>query len=278
MVKIGTSERPDLPLAVIVGAGGVAIAIARRLGQHYRLLLADMRGDHAAQCAAALRVDGYDAVSAVCDVTDAAAVEALTNKAAAQGPLRVLCHVVGLSPSMADAYTIMRVNLPGAARVAEAMLRIATQGTAAVFISSIAAYSPMPEVDITQALDDPLQSDLVAKIEKALGAPLTTARAYIVSKHGVNRMCQRLAPAWGKKGARIMSVSPGLIASPMGALEFQRQPLKYDLLAKTPIQREGTLLEVADAVAFLTSDKASFISGIDLRVDGGLIAAQQYGG
>jgi NAD(P)-dependent dehydrogenase (short-subunit alcohol dehydrogenase family) len=77
-------------------------------------------------------------------------------------------------------------------------------------------------------------------------------------------------------GARIVSLSPGLIATPMGALEFERQPVKYDLLAKTPIRREGTMLEIADTIEFLASDRASFISGIDLLVDGGLTAALSH--
>ena len=90
------------------------------------------------------------------------------------------------------------------------------------------------------------------------------------------RMCQRRAATWGARGARILSLSPGLIATPMGALEFQNRPQKYTLLATTPIKREGTMLEIADAVEFLLSDRASFISGIDLLVDGGLAAAMRY--
>jgi len=88
-------------------------------------------------------------------------------------------------------------------------------------------------------------------------------------------MCRRDAFEWGKKGARIVSLSPGLIATPMGALEFQNQPMKYDLLAATPLQREGTMLEIANVVEFLASDRASFISGTDILVDGGLVGTLQ---
>ena len=91
-------------------------------------------------------------------------------------------------------------------------------------------------------------------------------------------MCRRRAAAWGARGARIVSLSPGLIATPMGALEFAAQPAKRALLPLTPLQREGTMVEIADAVDFLVSDRASFITGTDLLVDGGIHAALREGG
>lgn len=81
---------------------------------------------------------------------------------------------------------------------------------------------------------------------------------------------------WGRRGLRINSLSPGLIATPMGALEFERQPMKYGLLAATPITREGTMVEIADGMEFLVSSRASFISGIDLLIDGGVTAALRF--
>ena len=99
--------------------------------------------------------------------------------------------------------------------------------------------------------------------------------AYQLSKFGLIRMCRRYAKSWGQRGARIVSVSPGLINSPQGAGGYDAHPQKYGMVESTPLRREGTMIEIADAVEFLVSDRASFVSGIDLLVDGGLLAATQ---
>lgn len=125
-------------------------------------------------------------------------------------------------------------------------------------------------------LDAPLEPGFLDAIEAAVGEPVNSQLAYQLSKSSLNRMVQRRAGAWGVRGLRINSLSPGLIATPMGALEFERQPMKYDLLAATPITREGTMVEIADGVEFLTSSRASFITGIDLLIDGGVTAALRH--
>ena len=111
--KTGTNARPDIPLAVVIGAGGMGMAAARRLGERYRLLLVDIDEDRLRQKLGALREEGHDAISCACDITSRESVNALAVTVEAQGPLRVLAHVAGLSPSMADWQTIMRVNLMG---------------------------------------------------------------------------------------------------------------------------------------------------------------------
>lgn len=274
--EVGTSARPDLPLAVVVGAGGMGMAVARRLGQRFRLLIADRNAEHLESCVALLRRDGHDVHGATCDVTDSAAVSSLASRTAQMGPMRVLAHVVGLSPSMGDWRALMGVNLVGATLVANAMLPLAGAGTAAVFVASLAGHRVEPAERIVALLDQPLEPNFFSALEAALTEPASSTLAYQYSKWALIRMCRRLSPAWGARGARIVSLSPGLIATAMGALEFERQPMKYDLLAKTPLAREGTMLEIADAVEFLTSERASFISGTDLLVDGGIAAALSH--
>jgi NAD(P)-dependent dehydrogenase (short-subunit alcohol dehydrogenase family) len=273
--SVGHSERPDLPLAVIVGAGGMGVAIARRLGQSNRLFIVDRDQLHLDQVAATLRGEGYDVKTCRCDVTSDKDVTALTTQVQTHGALGVLVHVVGLSPSMGDFDTLVDVNLVGAARIADAFLPIAAPGCAAIFISSMAGHLRAFESIVEQIMDAPLAPDFVARLKSALDESLTSDLAYLLSKSTMIRMCKRKASAWGQRGARIVSLSPGLIATPMGALEFERQPMKYDLLAATPLGREGTMHEIADAVEFLASSKASFINGVDLLVDGGLTATLQ---
>lgn len=277
MARIGTNERTGQGLAVVVGAGGMGMAVARRLGNTHRLLLADRDAAHLERQIAALRAEGHDARGAVCDVVDAVAVRVLAKEAAAAGPLTALAHVVGLSPSMADGATILRVNLMGPTLVADALGACIAPGGAGLFVSSLAAHLVRFAPEVEAALGDALAGDVVARVESALGRALDSSAAYQLSKLGVIRLCRKRAAEWGARGARILSLSPGLIATPMGAREFEAQPEKRRLFEMTPLGREGTLVEIADAVEFLLSERASFISGVDLRVDGGLGAAASGG-
>jgi len=275
--EVGTSRRPDWPLAVIVGAGGMGMAIARRLGQSHRLLIADRDESQLDRQSAMLAGEGHDVATFRCDVTNADDVHALAACAGANGPVTALANVVGLSPSMGDFRAIIGVNIVGATRVAEGFLPIMASGGCALFISSIAAHTQPLDPEVEALLDSPLRADLLSKLEVALGDRVSSHLAYIISKASLNRMRKRRALDWGRRGLRLVSLSPGLIATPMGALEFERTPMKYDLLAVTPIKREGTMLEIANVVEFLLSDKASFISGTDIIVDGGLVGTLHHG-
>jgi NAD(P)-dependent dehydrogenase (short-subunit alcohol dehydrogenase family) len=284
MYEPGSSQRADLPLAVVVGAGGLGTAIARRLGYTHRLLFVTRTQATLDKQVALLRAEGHDVQSHPCDVSNPSDVAKLAQAVAEYGPVKTLAHVVGLSPNMADFRTIMNVNLVGPSMIADALLSHIQPGGAAVFISSLAAHlktvpgyiPPSPEI-VYPILENPQLPGFMEELEAALGTDATTTLAYGLSKGGLNRMCVRLAPSWGERGVRIVSLSPGMIATPMGALEFQHQPVKLTLLRKTPIPREATMLEIADITEFLLSDKAAFITGTDLLVDGGILAVLQNG-
>jgi NAD(P)-dependent dehydrogenase (short-subunit alcohol dehydrogenase family) len=263
---------PEQPLAVVVGVGGLGRAVARRLGQTHKLLLCDLDPARLEAVAAPLREDGLQVHTAVCDVTSAASVRALAETAGRIGPVRTLAHVAGLSPSMADWRTILTVNLRGPALMADAMLPLTAPGAAAVFVASLAAHLQTFESGVLSLLDNPLASDWLEVLTAALGAQPSTAQAYMLSKVGLLRLCRRHARRWGERRARIVSLSPGLIATPMGRLEF-RSEQKRELFKHSPLGRQGSMDEICDAVEFLVSDRASFISGTDLLVDGGIAAA-----
>jgi len=274
MYRYGSSERPDHSLAVVVGAGAMGMAVAHRLAQRHRVLLADVNGAKAEAEASAMRDGGCDAAGIACDVTSPDAVAALADAVRERGGLGVLAHVAGLSPSAGDFHLIVRVDLMGAAVVADALLPLAGQGSAAILIASMAAHSITPPEPVLEVLREPAAPDLAERLADAIGPEQANpGMAYTYSKYGLLLYARRNAAAWGAKGARIVSLSPGLIATPMGAREFEANEHKRKMFEASPLKREGTMLEIADAVEFLASDRASFISGTDLLVDGGLTGA-----
>jgi NAD(P)-dependent dehydrogenase (short-subunit alcohol dehydrogenase family) len=266
----GRVVRDDLPRALVVGGcGGMGLACARRMGQRYSVVLADIDLAQAQQHAARLREEGIAASAVHCDVTRQESVAGMVGELAAGGALAALVHVVALSPVAGDWRRIMAVNLPGAARVAREVLPLMRQGVA-VFVSSIAGHLAGDLRQLHDLLDDPLAPGFIDALEAALGGAIDPPRSYMVSKYGLNRMCRRLAPEWGAAGHRIVSLSPGLIATPMGEREFRASPQKHALLERTPLRRQGGLQEIGDALEFLCSERASFITGTDLLVDGGI--------
>ena len=271
--RIGSSARADLPWAIVVGAGAMGVAIARRLAQQNRVLIADIHPDIAEQKSALLREEGCDVRSIVCDVTSRDAVSELAAQVSELGGFSVLAHVAGLSPSLGDFQSIMRVNLRGMGLVIEALLPHARRGSAAILIASLAAHNFTPADLAVAALNDATADTLVERLTSILGpSGATPQAAYVHSKWGVLALARRQSAQWAASGARINSLSPGLIATTQGALEFQNSAGKRRIFDMSPMRREGTMLEIADAVEFLASPRASFINGTDLLVDGGLAA------
>ena len=267
MTPIGSSLREDWPTAVVVGAGGLGMAVARRLGLSHRLLIADRDASHVEKQCAALRSDGFDAVAVPCDVTRKADIAALAATAASRPAMLTLAHVVGLSPAAQDYHTIMAVNLVGAAMVAEAFVDVLHPGGAGVFISSSAAHMQDAPEAILPLLDAPLEPRFIPALAAILADKADPNYAYSYSKIGLMRMCRRLAASWGRKGLRIISLSPGLIATPQGAESYKHSPSKVKLFEAVPLGRECSMLEISGVVAFLASDQASYITGTDILQD-----------
>lgn len=274
MHEPGIIIRPDLPLAVVVGAGGLGYAVARRLGQAYRILLADRDEVHLGEKVEELRAAGFDAKGLRVDVTRPDDIAALAQEAQRLGPPRALAHVLGLSIAAGDFAAILSVNLVGAAMVAAHFREIMVPGGCAVLISSSSAHMRgITAAELLPLLDAPLAPDCVVSLQHRLGSGATAAEAYSLSKAGLNRLCQRSAASWGEHGLRIVSLSPGLIATPMGAEAYRHSQTKRNMLDAVPLKREGTMPEIAEVVEFLLSDRASFLSGTDILVDGGMVAA-----
>src|SRR5262245_24443486 len=204
-----------------------------------------------------------------CDVSDPGSVDALAARAAAAGPLRALVHAAGISPTMGDARRVLAVDLVGTQLLLDAFGRLVEPGAAAVCFASSAAYAIAPFVDdeMEALLADPLADDFLDRATALVGGD--SGFAYALAKVGVIRSAGRAAVDWGTRRGRVNSLSPGLIDTPMGRQEFEQQPLMKDMLARTPLDRLGDADEVAAVAAFLVSDAASFVSGVDVLVDGG---------
>lgn len=260
------------PVYVITGgSGGMGKATAELVGKKGTVLLADVSEERLIQTKDELASKGItDVHYQTVDITSKENVAALAKKAAELGTLKGLVHTAGLSPTMADSKRITEVNLVGTGIVLDAFLPLATQGTAAVVISSMSGHMAPRQGPYTEILTQPLAVNVIETMEQFTQG--NSGTAYSLSKLGVILIVEDQAWAWGEKGARITSLSPGTINTPMGRQEASQQEQMKMLLDQTPLRREGEASEIATVVEFLLSDAASYITGTDLRVDGGTIA------
>lgn len=274
----------ESPVALIVGCGDMGMGCARVLGKRQPLLIIDIDGQRLADCTAALETEGYRATGRQCDITDREQLEALAGQLTAGPGVGVLAHVAAVAGEAIGWRRVMEVDLLGAHLVADALAPCMVRGGVAILISSTGSYQCPVDPAIEALLDAPFQPGFMDKLAVAFGREPDFLEAYFMAKQGVNRLARRLALEWGPREIRAVSVSPGLINSTMGRTSGQQTPLyesgRQRQLAsrgekaarEVPLGRQGSVLEVTDVVGFLASDAASFITGIDIPVDGGSTA------
>jgi NAD(P)-dependent dehydrogenase (short-subunit alcohol dehydrogenase family) len=272
-------------VAVVTGAGGaMGAACARALAPTTDALLCTDLAEDRLRSAAVEFADSFDAhvCTVAGDLTDSGFVADLAARVRALGTFGALVNPAGLSPSMASWREILHVDLVAAARLLEAFQPLVEHGSVAVHLASVSGHMGAFDAAMDALLDDPLAADLDTRFAALADDAPDPGATYRLAKRGVIRLCERASLPWGARGGRVVSVSPGLIDTGMGRLELEHNPIKTWLAETTPLgparMHDGTPLpgrvdDIANAVAFLCSDRASFISGCDVRVDGGLIAA-----
>ncbi len=254
--------------AIVTGAaGGMGAAIARAFAAEGRpLILCDMNAGPLEELAASLGSKAPVALIAG-DVT-ASDYPARIIAALGAEKIGALAHAAGVSPSMADGKRVFEINFNATTRLVEALLPHMAVGGAAILIASNSGQTiarPM--------LDRALNKVLRGGSSLILNLMLRNSRlAYPMSKRAVQLYAPRMSPAFGKLGARIVSLSPGIIDTAMGRLEQKAGPEMDKMIAVTPLARMGEPHEIASVVAFLASPAASYITGTDILVDGGTIA------
>lgn len=267
-------------VGIVTGAGrGMGAACAAQLADQVDvLLLVDLNEELMTETATALAGAGRRATIELfsLDIADAGGVARLASRVSELGTLRSVAHVAGISPTMADWRRVLDVDLVGSARLTDTLLPLATAGTAIVCFASLAPLLTAATVDpaLDAVLSDPLATDFLDRLRAAAGPAIEdSGAAYTAAKHGVHLLARREAVRFGQRGARVCSVSPGIIDTPMGRKEAAARGTNDRLVRLTPLGREGRAEEVAAAAAFLLSDAASFVNGIDILVDGGVRAA-----
>jgi len=265
---------------VVIGAGQIGQAIARRVGFGKHVLLADMRHDNANAAAEILGNAGYEVSVATVDASLRQAVHALVETATGLGDVTGLIHAAGVSPTQASPATILKVDLYGTALVLEEFGNVVARGGAGVVIASQSGHRLPPlTVEQNKAL-------ATTPVEGLLNLPFLqpdqvtdSLRAYQISKRGNSLRVMAEAVRWGKRGARINTISPGIIMTPLAKDELTgpRGEGYRRMIEVSVAGRAGTPDEVATVGALLMGPDGGFITGSDFLMDGGVTAAYWYG-
>ena len=265
---------------ILTGAGQIGMAIARRMGYGKKIVVGDKNPDNAQAVAKIMNDAGYDADAVEMDLSSRESIKNLIAKAQEYGDITMLVNAAGVSPSQAPVEAILKVDLYGTAVLLEEVGKVIREGGVGVTISSQSGHrmpALTPEED-EQLACTPAEELLELDILQPENIR-DTLHAYQMAKRCNEKRVMAESVKWGEKGARINSISPGIIVTPLAIDEFNgpRGDFYKNMFAKCPAGRPGTADEVANVAELLMSDKGAFITGADFLIDGGATASYFYG-
>jgi NAD(P)-dependent dehydrogenase (short-subunit alcohol dehydrogenase family) len=265
---------------VVIGSGSIGQAIARRVSAGKQVILADLREENANAAAKTLSEAGFEVSTAIVDVSSRESVHALVETATSLGYVTGLIHAAGVSPTQASPATILKVDLYGTALVLEEFGNVVARGGAGVVIASQSGHRlPALTPEENKAL-------AMTPVEELLALPMLQPdqvkdplHAYQVSKRGNALRVMAEAMRWGKRGARVNTISPGIIITPLAKDELSgpRGEGYRRMMDLCPVGRAGTPDEVGNVGALLMGPDGAFITGSDFLMDGGVTASYWYG-
>lgn len=265
---------------LLVGAGQIGMAIARRMGYGMKIVVADKNIDHAKNICDIMRNAGYDVEPTEMDLASRESIVATIAKATSLGELKMMVCAAGVSPSQAPIETILRVDLYGTSVLLEEVGKvIAPSGTGLVVSSQSGHRMPALTPEQDEQLACTPTEDLLSLEMLQPDNIRDTLHAYQMAKRCNVKRVMAEAVKWGERGARINSVSPGIIVTPLAIDEFNgpRGDFYKNMFAKCPAGRPGTADEVANVAELLLGEKGTFITGSDFLMDGGATASYFYG-
>lgn len=272
------AQKKDVML--LTGAGQIGMAIARRMGYGMKIIIGDKQLENAETIADIMNKAGFDAVPVAMDLSSRDSIKEMIAEAKKIGEIKMLVNAAGVSPSQASIETILKVDLYGTTVLLEEVGKVIAEGGVGVTISSQSGHrmpALTPEQDRLLAMTP---ADNILSLEMLQPENIKdTLHAYQMAKRCNVKRVMAESIKWGKRGARINSISPGIIVTPLAIDEFNgpRGDFYKNMFAKCPAGRPGTADEVANVAELLMRPKGAFITGADFLIDGGATASYFYG-
>ncbi len=265
---------------IVTGAGQLSMAIARRMGYGKKIILGDKNIENAKTIAKIMNEAGFDVVPVEMDLASRESIQALIAKAQEYGDIKMLVNGAGVSPSQAPVEAILKVDLYGTAVLLEEVGKVIAEGGVGVTISSQSGWR-MPQLTAEedwQLAMTPTEELLELEILQPENIK-DTLHAYQMAKRCNEKRVMAQSVEWGKRGARINDIAPGIIVTPLAIDEFNgpRGDFYKNMFAKCPAGRPGTADEVANVAELLMSDKGAYITGSTFLIDGGATSSYFYG-
>lgn len=265
---------------IVTGAGQISMAIARRMGYGMKIIMGDKKKENAETITDILNNAGFDAEPVEMDISDRASIQNLIARAQEYGEIKMLVNGAGVSPSQAPIEAILKVDLYGTAVLLEEVGKVIAEGGVGVTISSQSGFRmPQLTAEEDEALATTPTEELLALSLLQPENIKDTLHAYQLAKRCNEKRVMAQSVEWGKRGARLNAIAPGIIVTPLAMDEFRgpRGDFYKNMFAKCPAGRPGTADEVANVAELLMSDKGAFITGSTFLMDGGATASYFYG-